>query len=93
MGKPARGIWKVIIGTTRHPEQVRRRFITEYVPLLPVRASARLAAMIARVETSQNWLENITFQMNKMVRAEYCIPPPAPTAVLHEVSTTFSPHI
>jgi len=28
---------------------------------------SKLAAMISRVESVQNWLENVTFQMNKMV--------------------------
>ena len=28
---------------------------------------SKLAAMIARVESTQNWLENITHQMNNMV--------------------------
>jgi len=27
---------------------------------------SKLAAMISRVETAQNWLENITYQMNNM---------------------------
>jgi len=27
---------------------------------------AKLAAMIARVETAQSWIENITYQMNHM---------------------------
>ncbi|KAI0786499.1 acyl-CoA dehydrogenase [Abortiporus biennis] len=31
---------------------------------------AKLAAMIERVETGQNWLENITYQMNNMSYAE-----------------------
>ena len=30
---------------------------------------AKLAAMIARTEAIQNWLENITYQMCNMVRA------------------------
>jgi len=27
---------------------------------------SKLAAMISRVESTQNWLENITYQMNNM---------------------------
>ena len=30
---------------------------------------SKLAAMISRVESVQNWLENITYQMNNMVKA------------------------
>ena len=29
---------------------------------------SKIAAMIARVESVQSWLENITYQMNNMVR-------------------------
>jgi hypothetical protein len=29
---------------------------------------SKLAAMMAKVESLQNWLENITYQMNNMVR-------------------------
>lgn len=28
----------------------------------------KIAAMIARVESAQGWLENVTYQMNNMVR-------------------------
>ena len=30
---------------------------------------SKLAAMISRVESTQNWLENLTYQMNNMVRS------------------------
>lgn len=30
---------------------------------------SKIAAMVARVESVQSWLENITHQMNNMVRA------------------------
>jgi hypothetical protein len=35
---------------------------------------SKLAAMISRVESVQNWLESITYQMNNMVRVLYCFP-------------------
>lgn len=34
---------------------------------------AKLAAMIARTESVQNWLENITYQMCNMVRSLLCL--------------------
>lgn len=33
---------------------------------------AKLAAMIARAESVQNWLENITYQMCNMVSLNFC---------------------
>jgi alkylation response protein AidB-like acyl-CoA dehydrogenase len=41
---------------------------------------AKLAAMIARVESVQNWLESVTYQMNNMVRVFVVRPPPLLTA-------------
>lgn len=32
---------------------------------------SKLASMIARVEAVQNWLENVTYQMNHMVRRDH----------------------
>lgn len=34
----------------------------------------KLAGMIARVESLQAWLENITYQMTRMVRLFFCFP-------------------
>ncbi|KAJ7719030.1 acyl-CoA dehydrogenase/oxidase [Mycena maculata] len=48
---------------------------------------AKLAAMISRVEAGQNWLENITFQMNNMSYAETSSKLAGPIALLKQFVT------
>lgn len=70
MGKPARHLWQVPLGAASRKGKVREVYsnslLCKFLRLL-CSSLHRLAAMIARVETSQGWLEQITYNMNHMV--------------------------
>lgn len=65
MGEPARGLWQAADLATCDSIQVRAFQHSSRTP--PDTLLSRLAAMIARVESAQAWLENVTYQMTKMV--------------------------
>lgn len=71
MGEPACNLWKTAFGTSSCTLKVNSYYLhhtqNQELRLL---YDPRLAGMIARVETSQGWLEQITYNMNHMVRVD-----------------------
>lgn len=67
--RSAKGLWKASGLSSCHSGQVRTStWNSGETGLTSLLVLLRLANMITRVESAQNWLEAVTYQMNNMVR-------------------------
>jgi len=65
--------------------QQRKAFGKSLISQAPIRQ--KLAQMIAKVEAVQNWLDNITYQMNQMKYADQAMKLAGPIALLKSLSS------